>query len=77
MSEKFTFEKKLGIDSSEKKYQGLKVITIAFLVAMSGALIAFLGAIDFGRAVIIVGTLGGFVGMLMHFTAMLRQEKKK
>lgn len=72
MLEKITFEKKLGIDSSEKKWRGLKVMTVSFLVAMFGALLAFLGVYEVGRLVVITGITGGFVGMAMHFAAMLR-----
>lgn len=44
MFEKFTFEKKLGIDSNEKKYGGLKVGTVSLLIAFAGVLSVALGA---------------------------------
>jgi hypothetical protein len=70
MFEKITFEKKLGIDSSEKKYLGLKIATVSFLVALSGGLIAFLGLGKIGYWVVVVGVLGGFIGIFLHFLAM-------
>jgi len=72
MFEKFTFEKKLGIDSSEKKYIGLKVATISFLVALSGILVAFLGLVKHGYWIVVIGVLGGFVGMFLHFLSLFR-----
>lgn len=79
MFEKFTFEKKLGIDSSENKWRGLKVMTASFLLAMFGALLVFLGAIETGRVVVVAGITGGFVGMAMHFVSMFRifRESRK
>jgi hypothetical protein len=70
MFEKFTFEKKLGIDSSQKKYIGLKIATVSFLVALSGALVAFLGLGKIGYWIVVVGILGGFVGIFLHFLAV-------
>ena len=70
MLEKITFEKKLGIDSSEKKYIGLKVATVSFLVAFTGGLTAFLGLGKIGYWVVVVGVLGGFVGIILHLLAM-------
>ena len=67
MFDKFTFEKKLGIDSSEKKYIGMKIATVSFLVALFGALIAFLGLGKIGYWIVVVGVLGGGVGILLHF----------
>lgn len=70
MLEEITFEKKLGIDSSEKKWVGLKIMTVSFLVAICGGLIAFLGLGKLGYWVVVVGVLGGFVGISLHFLAM-------
>jgi hypothetical protein len=70
MLEKFTFEKKLGVDSSEKKWIGLKIMTVSFLVAMLGALIAVLGLGKVGYWVVVFGVLGGVVGIFLHFLAM-------
>ena len=70
MFEKFTFEKKLGIDSSEKKYIGLKVMTVSGLVAFAGAIVAFLGLGKVGYWIVVVGVLGAFVGISLHFLAM-------
>jgi len=79
MLEKLTFEKKLGIDSSEKKWRGLKVMTVFFLLAMLGALLVFLGLVEVGRVVVFCGIAGGFVGMAMHFAALFRifRESRK
>ena len=70
MLEKFTFEKKLGVDSSEKKWIGLKIMTVSFLVAMLGALFAVLGLGKVGYWVVVFGVLGGGVGIFLHFLAM-------
>jgi hypothetical protein len=70
MFEKFTFEKKLGIDSREKKWVGLKIATVSGLVALSGGLVAFLGLGKIGYWIVVVGVLGGFVGLSLHFLAM-------
>ena len=76
MLEKFTFEKKLGIDSSEKKYIGLKIATVSFLVAFTGMLIVSLGSREPGYWVVVVGISGGFVGMFFHFLAMFTKAFK-
>ena len=73
MLEKITFEKNLGIDSSHKKWRGLKIMTVSFLVALSGGVLAFLGLGKIGYWVVVVGVLGGFVGITMHFYAMFSQ----
>ena len=70
MFEKITFEKKLGIDSSEKKYIGMKIGTVSFLVALLGGLVAFLGLGKVGYWIVVLGVVGGFVGMFLHFLAM-------
>ena len=70
MLEKFTFEKKLGIDSSEKKWIGLKIATVSGLVAFSGVFAAFLGLGIIAYWIVVVGVLGGFVGLFLHFLAM-------
>ena len=70
MLEKFTFEKKLGIDSSEKKWIGLKIATVSGLVAFSGGFAAFLGLGIFAYWIVVVGVLGGFVGLFLLFLAM-------
>jgi len=70
MFDKYTFEKKLGIDSSEKKWLGLKIATVSGLVAFSGGLVAFLGLGKIGYWILVAGVIGGFVGMFLHFLAM-------
>ena len=55
MLEKFTFEKKLGIDSSEKKWIGLKIATVSGLVAFSGGFAAFLGLGIIAYWIVVVG----------------------
>ena len=77
MFEKFTFEKKLGIDSSEKKYIGLKVATVSGLVAFSGGLIAFIGPGKVGYWIVVAGVVGGIVGLFQHFLAMFTPLFKK
>lgn len=76
MFENFTFEKKLGIDSSEKKYHGLKIGTLSLLIAFVGVLCVALGAVSFGRFLIVVSFLGMCVGMIMHFYAMARGNQR-
>jgi hypothetical protein len=66
-----SFEKKLGIDSSKKRWLGLKIATISFLICAFGAVIAWLGRIEIGRVVIILGMIGGFAGMAVHFYAFV------
>jgi len=70
MFDKFTFEKKLGIDSSERKWVGLKIGTVSGLVAFSGGLVAFLGLGKIGYWIVVAGLLGGLVGMFLHFLSM-------
>jgi len=77
MFENFTFEKKLGIDSSERKYYGLKVGTLSLLVAFVGVLCVVLGAVSLGRILIVVSFLGMCVGMVVHFCAMARGSTRK
>ena len=76
MLEKITFEKKLGIDSSDKKWRGLKIMTVAFLVAAAGALLAFIGWGKVGYWVVIVGVLCAFIGIVLHFGAMFSQHSE-
>lgn len=73
MLEKITFEKKLGIDSKDKKWRGLKIMTVSFLVAAAGAILTVLGLGKLGYWVVVVGVLGGFVGIGVHFYAMFSQ----
>ena len=73
MLEKITFEKKLGIDSNDKKWRGLKIMTVSFLVALGGGIVAFIGLGKLGYWVVVSGVLGGFIGMAMHFYAMFSQ----
>ena len=69
-------EKKLGIDSSDKKWRGLKLMTVSFLVALGGGILAFIGLGKLGYWVVVAGVLGGFIGMAMHFYAMFSQFSK-
>ena len=71
MLEKFTFEKKLGIDSSEKKWIGLKIGTVSGIIAFCGALVAWVGLGKLGYWIVAAGILGGVVGLILHFYAML------
>ena len=70
MFEKITFEKNLGIDSSEKKWLGMKMATVSFLVALSGGLVAFSGLGKIGYWMVVVGVSGGCIGIFLHFLAM-------
>jgi len=70
MFEKFTFEKKLGTDSSVKKWIGLKIATVSGLVAFTGAIVAFLGLGKVAYWIVVGGVVGGFVGVFLHFLAM-------
>ena len=74
MLEIITFEKKLGIDSSHKKWRGLKIMTVSFLVACTGAILTLLGLGKVGYWVVVLGVLGGFVGIVLHFYAMFSQH---
>jgi len=79
MFEKITFEKKLGIDSSERKYIGMKVGVISILVMLFGNLIAFLGFIRIGDGITVIGIVGGAVALVLHFLGMytnIFKEKK-
>lgn len=76
MLEKFTFEKKLGIDSSDKKWRGSKVMTVSFLLVLFGALLFFFGFVEIGRLVVISGIAGSFFGAALHLAAMFRIYKE-
>ena len=77
MLEKITFEKKLGIDSSERKWIGLKVATASGIIALFGALVAWAGLGKLGYWVVVAGVLGGGVGIILHFFAMLTSFAKR
>ena len=67
-----SFEKKLGIDSSKKRWLGLKIATISGLAAFLGAFVVWLGAVEFGRVILVLGIIGGFAGMAIHFYAFIK-----
>ena len=77
MLEKITFEKKLGIDSSDKKWRGLKIMSVSFLVALSGGVLTILGLGKVGYWVVVIGVLGGFVGLAVHLYAVFNQVSKR
>jgi len=76
MLNKISFEKKLGIDSSDKKWRGMKVFTVSFLVCATGALLAFFGLGKIGYWVVVCGFFGCAIGMIMHFNAMFSSHAK-
>jgi hypothetical protein len=75
MLEKITFEKKLGIDSREKKYIGLKIGTISVLVGAAGGLVSILGLQNIGFWIVVIGVLGCGVGFVLHLVAMVSSSK--
>lgn len=58
------------------KAKGLRVGTIAFLVAMSGFLITHFHE-NTGKIIALLGILTGFIGLLIHFTEMIEQKEKR
>jgi len=72
--EKITFEKKLGIDSSEKKYQGLKISTVSFFVVLAGALFSLTEFKVIKNILLFAGAAGFISGMVRHFWLMLNKE---
>ena len=78
MLEKITFEKKLGIDSREPKYRGLKVITVSFLFALVGFLLFLTGFETIGRLVIYISFIGVLGGLIFHiFLLFLNMESSQ
>jgi len=71
---KITFEKKLGIDSDDKKYCGLKVGTVSLLVSFAGFLCVVWGAVTFGRILVVLSFFGVCIGMGIHFYAMAKKH---
>jgi hypothetical protein len=66
------FEKKLGIDSSKKRWIGLKIGTVSGLAAFFGAFAMWLGAVELGRAIVVIGIAGGFIGIAFTFYALVK-----
>ncbi len=75
MFKKITFEKKLGIDSTDKKWRGLKICTVSFFMAFFGFVLVFLSLREIGYWVLVVGVLVGFIGMAIHFREMFWTSK--
>ena len=71
MLKNITFEKKLGINSNEKVWLGLKIVTISILITFTGAFFIALDIVAFGKALVIIGLIGGFIGMATHFTLII------
>lgn len=69
MFKRLTFEKKLGIDSREPKWRGLKVVAVSGLVAFLGGGIAAVGLGGVGYWIVLLGFAGGVIGMAMHLYA--------
>ena len=68
---KITFEKRLGIDSKQRRWLGLKIIIISFLVALAGGLIVLLGVRDIGRLIVILAFFSIFIGSLLYIVAFV------
>lgn len=62
---------KLLSDVPTASTRGLKVLTVGILVAVTGFLVAWLGAIDLGWVIAWGGALTGLFGLLWHFWLML------
>ena len=77
MLDRVTLEKKLGIDSSQKKYQGLIIVTISFFVVFMGIILFMLGLGFVGRIFIFLGFTGSFIGIIRHFWIMFSEKQKK
>ena len=79
MLKNITFEKKLGINSKEKVWLGLKIATISGLIAFSGAFFVAFEIVFFGKMLVILGLVGAFVGIVTHFTLLVLKfiESKK
>jgi len=67
MFNKFTFEKKLGIDSTKEKYKGIKISVISLLAGIVGAIIALYISKPLGAFIFYVGFVGVCVGILYGF----------
>ncbi len=70
-------EKKLGIDSSQKKFQGLIIVTISFFVVVMGVILFMLGGGSVGRMLIIIGFIGCIIGISRHIWFMLSDNAAK
>ncbi len=77
MLKKLTFEKKLGIDSREPKWRGLKVVTVSGLVAFLGGGIAVAGFGSLGYWFVLLGFAGGVIGMAMHLYALVGEVLRR
>ena len=67
-----TFEKHLGIDSSNNKWLGLKLSTISVLIAFVGGLISFLEFDQLGYWALVLGVIGTIIGLLLHILILIR-----
>ena len=63
---------KFSIDFSDKKWFGLKLMTVSFLVALFGAVLANFGIFPIAQLVVITGIAGGVVGMAFHTYAFFK-----
>ena len=61
-----------GIDFSDKKWRGLKVMAASLLVAALGALLASLGIGHIALLAVFAGVAGAVVGVAMHIAARWR-----
>ncbi|WP_147275222.1 hypothetical protein [Thioalbus denitrificans] len=73
MFKKFTFEKKLGVDSREPKWRGLKIVTVSGLLAFLGGAFAAVGFGGLGYWLVLLGVAGVGIGMIMHFFALVTE----
>jgi len=67
MFNKFTFEKKLGIDSTKEKYKGIKISVVSLLVGVMGAIITLYLSKPLGMFIFYLGFVGVCVGILYGF----------
>ena len=76
MFKKFTFEKKLGIDSTKKEFKGIKISTLSFLVALAGILISLYVLEPLGTFIFYIGGLGVVVGIIMTISEGIKRMSK-
>ena len=66
MFNKLIFERKLGINSSEGKWVGLKIAFVSFVIVVSGFVFSIFIQDDIGRWISKIGIGGFFTGGLLH-----------
>ena len=56
---------------------GMRILVVAFLVAVGGFAIASTVSVDLGYAVALCGVLGGLFGMALYFKGLLLDRKRQ